>query len=293
MQNSIINIFQAGWLFKSELFENGFFPGHTACLPGFQDAPYYWNFWYITILGLIILTSAACFLFYRRNKSGKQKDMFARQLLDSMELERKRIANELHDSIGQELLIIKNRALLALGDLKSHKNIKEHLTEISNTASQALQETREITYNLRPYQIDRLGLTKAIESIINKAERTTSIRFTSDVDPIDTLIPKEMEIYVYRIVQECVNNIIKHSGAKEGRIIIKRWHNRLNIDVEDNGKGFDINVVRSRSRHGLGLQGILERAKLVGGTIRIESTPGNGTRVLMTIKTNERVYGEE
>jgi signal transduction histidine kinase len=267
--------------------------GNEGGLSGFIADLSYWDFWYLVVFLVIVFAGAGYLWFRRRVIAGKQKDLFARQLLDSMESERKRIASELHDSVGQELLIIKNRALLALGDLEEKKNIKEHLTEISNTASQALQETRDIIYDLRPYQIDRLGLTKAIESIIKKTESTTSIKFALDVDPVDNLVPKEMEIYVYRIVQECVNNIIKHSDAKEGRIVIKRWHNRLNIDVEDNGRGFDINLERSRNCHGLGLQGILERARLLGGTIRIESTPGNGTRVLMTIKTNERAYGEE
>jgi len=206
-----------------------------------------------------------------------------------MEAERKRIASEIHDSIGQELLIIKNRAILALNDLKNKKNVHEHLEEISSTASRAIQETREITYNLRPYQIDRLGLKKSLESIISSAARTTSISFSSDIDPIDDLIPKEMEIHVYRIIQECVNNIIKHAHATTGKVIIKRWYNRLNVDVEDNGTGFDVAVQRSRDARGIGLHGILERTRLIGGTLRIESNPGKGTRVLITIKTFDQV----
>jgi signal transduction histidine kinase len=248
--------------------------------------------------GIIVVCAAALigYAFYfqqkRRRRSLNEQNIFTRQLIDSMEAERKRIAAELHDSIGQELLIIKNRALLALNDLKNKKNVREQLDEISNTASQAIQVTREITNNLRPYQIDRLGLKKSLESIINRAARTTTISFTSDIDPIDDLIPQEMEIHVYRIIQECVNNIIKHAHATAGKVTIKRWYNRLNIDVEDNGTGFDVSLKRTQNERGIGLQGIVERTRFVGGTMRVESNPGKGTRVLITIKTYDRTDDE-
>ncbi|MBN1398568.1 MAG: sensor histidine kinase [Bacteroidetes bacterium] len=242
----------------------------------------------ITVLAVVIII----ILFYRRrryNRSLKERNLFTRQLIDSMEAERKRIAAELHDSIGQDLLIIKNRALLALNGLKDKKVVKEQLNEISITASQAIREAREITNNLRPYQIDRLGLKKSIESIIERAARTTTISFTSDIDPIDNLIPKEMEIHVYRIIQECVNNIIKHADANAGKVTVKRWFNRLNIDIEDDGTGFDVLSQKTKNDRGIGIQGIMERINFLGGTIRIESNPGRGTRVLITIKTYDRI----
>jgi signal transduction histidine kinase len=259
------------------------------------DQPQLWDTLLFQII-LICILILIVFIFYLRrksfNRSLEEQNIFTRQLIDSMEAERKRIATELHDSIGQELLIIKNRALLALNDLKNKKNVKEHLDEISNTASQAIQGAREITNNLRPYQIDRLGLKKSLESIIDRAARTTSICFTSDIDPIDNLIPKEMEIHVYRIIQECVNNIIKHADAVSGKVTIKRWYNRLNIDVEDDGVGFDVSSQRIKNEGGIGIQGIVERIRFIGGTMRIESNPGKGTRVLITIKTYDRIDDE-
>ncbi len=255
-------------------------------------------FWKTLIfqITLICILALIVFIYYFRRKRYNrflyEQNAFTRQLIDSMEAERKRIATELHDSIGQELLIIKNRALLALNDLKNKKNVREQLDEISHTASQAIQETREITNNLRPYQIDRLGLKKSLESIIDRAARTTTISFTSDIDPIDNLIPKEMEIHVYRIIQECVNNIIKHAHAKSGKVTIKRWYNRLNIDVVDDGTGFDVLSEKAKNERGIGIQGIVERIRFIGGTMRIESNPGRGTRVLITIKTYNRTDDE-
>jgi signal transduction histidine kinase len=256
-----------------------------------EDQPLFWeslNFQIILVCIVALIGYAFYFQRKRRQQVLNEQNAFKHQLIDSMESERKRIATELHDSIGQELLIIKNRALLALNDLKNRKNVREQLNEISNTASQAIQATREITNDLRPYQIDRLGLKKSIESVINRAAKTTTISFTSDIDPIDNLIPKEMDIHVYRIIQECINNIIKHAHATAGKVTIKRWYNRLNIDVEDNGTGFDVSSQRTQSERGMGLLGIVERTRFIGGTMRIESNHGEGTRVLITIKTYDR-----
>jgi signal transduction histidine kinase/ligand-binding sensor domain-containing protein len=253
--------------------------------------PPYWETWYFrtTILGFILVFGVA--IFYQRARRRQrylyEQQKFTHQLLESMEAERKRIASELHDSLGQELLIIKNRALLALDATRTKKYIKEQLDEISSTASQAIQEARSISYNLHPYQIDRLGLKKAIESIIARASQTATITFTSDVDPIDTLFPKEMGIHVYRIVQECVNNILKHSKATTGKVFIKRTSDRLIIDIEDNGIGFDTSEENKQARNGFGLHGIAERARLLGGSVHMESGPGKGTRILLTIKIYE------
>jgi signal transduction histidine kinase len=262
----------------------------------FVDQSPFWEMWYFDVCVICIVAMIGYIIYRQQERHRRQvqhnQNLFTRQLIDSMEAERKRIATELHDSIGQELLIIKNRALLALNDLKNKKNVREQLDEISHTASQAIQETREITNNLRPYQIDRLGLKKSLESIINRVVRTTTISFASDIDPIDNLIPKEMEIHVYRIIQECVNNIIKHAHATVGKVTVKRWYNRLNIDIEDNGTGFDVALQRIQNERGIGLQGIVERTRFIGGTMRIESNPGKGTRVLITIKTYDRIDDE-
>jgi signal transduction histidine kinase/ligand-binding sensor domain-containing protein len=254
--------------------------------------PAFWETWYFRIIGLCLIGIFIYLIFMikqkRQTRILEQQREFSHQLLDLYEAERKRIASELHDSIGQELLIIKNRAMLALGDMKNKANIKEQLNEISDTASQAIQETREISYNLRPYQIDRLGLTKAVESVINRAAKITQVIFTSDIDPIDNVVPKEIEIHLYRIVQESINNIIKHAQATTCKVTIKHWHERLNIDIEDNGKGFDTSSQANQGTPSFGIHGISERARLLGGTARIESIPGKGTRVLLTFTTGEK-----
>src|ERR1044072_1748058 len=116
---------------------------------------------------------------------------FARQLIESQEGERKRIAAELHDSLGQNLLIVKNRA--QLGQLAAHKEpeLLEQFEWIVNSATQSIEEVREIAQNLRPYHLDRLGLTKALEVMLEKVAATTNIKFISELVPLDDLFSKE------------------------------------------------------------------------------------------------------
>jgi signal transduction histidine kinase len=200
-------------------------------------------------------------------------------LIASQEAERKRIAAELHDNLGQHLVVIKNLALMFLqqradGDPRP-------IEDISATASQAISEVREISQNLRPYQLDRIGLTKAIEALLKKAESASGIRFVADIEDLREALPKESEINFYRIVQECVNNILKHSQATEATVTIRRLGNRLRMTIRDNGKGFTPGAVGDA--HGFGLQGIAERAQLLGGQAGVHSSPGHGATATLEI----------
>lgn len=216
------------------------------------------------------------------------KEQFAQNLIRSQEEERKRIAGELHDSLGQELLIIKNRAMLGLENNSGSNTILEHLNEISLLASQAIGEVRQITYNLRPFQLDRVGLTKALESLVTRLETSSEIKFKMFVDNIDNLFPKDYEINIYRIVQEGINNIIKHSKATSAVLMISKEENEVCITVEDNGQGFLVNKNQVENT-GFGLTGINERVHIFGGSVEIVSTQGKGTilKIILPITKNE------
>lgn len=247
--------------------------------------PFYRTFWFLAVcvIGLITLV-AVIFNSRIRNleKAHAAQEEFSRRLLASQESERQRIAAELHDSLGQDLLIIKNWALLGL---QNGTNSREQLSEISETASAAIDGVREIAYNLRPFHLDELGLTKAIESMLNRVSKATTINFVWEIDLIDKFFPHEAEINFYRIVQELVNNIVKHSGATEANVNIKRGDAQLRLAVRDNGRGFDTDKLSSvRANHsGFGLAGIGERARILGGKIVVDSSLNRGTIVKLTI----------
>jgi len=151
---------------------------------------------------------------------------------------------------------------------------------------------REIAYNLRPFHLDELGLTKAIESMLNRVSEASEIEFKAEVDSIDNFFPKDAEINFYRIVQECVNNIVKHSNATEAGVRIKRIGAEMRFSIWGNGKDFDTDKLSSlkAKQSGFGLAGINERAKILGGKLSVNSSPENGTSVNLIIKTrNEKV----
>ncbi len=253
--------------------------------------PFYRTWWFV-LLTVVTLLGLATLAYQYRIRQLQQlqraQQNFARQLIASQEAERKRIAAELHDSLGQHLVVIKNLALMWL---QRHTNDEaQPIRDISATTSQAISEVKEISYNLRPYQLDRIGLTKAIEALLKKAEAASGIRFTAALDDLQDALPKESEINFYRIVQECVNNILKHSQATEASVSIRhRGPHRephrgttLRMTIQDNGKGFTPGIAAS-DKHGFGLTGINERAQLLGGQAIIQSAPNQGTTITLEL----------
>lgn len=212
---------------------------------------------------------------------------FSRQVLQRLEDERRRIAVNLHDSLGQTLMVIKNHAMLAIQGPAAPSALENRLTEISGATSQAIEEVRQITHGLRPYQLDRLGLTQAIRASVDRASEASegrSILFAIRVEDIDSLFDKDSEIHIYRIVQEAVTNVVKHSGATEAAVVIKKRAEVVSLSIRDNGRGFDAakNSAQSNSL-GYGLSGIAERARILGATLTIDSRPDNGTTLTVEI----------
>lgn len=217
-------------------------------------------------------------------KEKEAQALFTRMLIESQELERKRIASELHDSLGQNLLIIKNKLLLRIKN-DEQKSATDNLDEISDMTSNAIEEVRSISHNLRPFELDRLGLTEAILSIAENVNSSMNINVETDIDNIDNVLTKEFEINFYRIIQECMNNIIKHSNAKNSILKIKRTGTVLITLITDDGVGFDVENIREQKK-GLGLIGIQERVNILNGHMYIYSEENNGTRIEITIPAN-------
>ena len=233
----------------------------------------------ICLVGLIV------WLIYQNRvshlrKIAETKTVFSKQLIESQEAERKRLASELHDGLGQNLVVIKNRAMLGIKRGDDPEKVLKELNNISESATQALDEVREITNNLRPQLLDRLGLTKAINAMLKKVLGV--IEINSEIDSIDKIFNENEEISIYRIVQESLNNVIKHSNATIAVVKIKRTENNVLIMIEDNGKGFAVENVRSN--HGLGLVGLKERSQSLNGEFIIDSKIGAGTKIRVEIE---------
>jgi signal transduction histidine kinase len=209
---------------------------------------------------------------------------FSRQLIESQEGERKRIAAELHDSLGQNLLVVKNRA--SLGELSQQdEEARRQFHEIGAAVAQTLEEVRTISYNLRPHHLDQLGLTTTIRAMIEKVAESSGIGMSIDLDDIDGVFAATAEITIYRIIQESLNNVVKHSRAGEAHVAVHCHEHHVEITIRDNGQGFASSPPDAGATDpgGFGLKGLAERVHMLDGTHTIESAPGRGTTVTVRI----------
>lgn len=255
---------------------------------------FYQTWWFLTLAALVV-SGIVVLIFTLRvrqvERERKAQEEFSRRLLASQEQERQRIAAELHDSLGQSLLIIKNRVALAQSDIDEKETVEEQLDELSHSATSAIEECREIAYNLRPYQISRFGLSKTLYGIFMRINEVTKIYATAEIDDIDNLLTDEGQINLYRVVQESVNNIIKHSHATEASLFIKREGDEITLLIQDNGHGFvqNGNNTNETKRGGFGLIGMAERVKMLHGDCKIDSVAGQGTNIRVKLKANRNI----
>lgn len=253
-------------------------------LPRFYQT---WWFQALIVIGLLGLGLAG----YRGRvnrlaRAHKAQEEFSQKLLVSQEQERQRIAAALHDSLGQSLLIIKNRIALAQSEIDEKQVVQEQLGELSHSAGAAIEECREIAYNLRPFQLERFGLSKTLQGIFMRIEEVTEIRASTQIDLIDDLLTPAAQVNIYRIVQECANNIMKHSQATEAMLVVRRVEREISLLIQDNGRGFDrqgfANEPSELASGGFGLIGIAERVRLLGGTMEIDSAAGTSLRIRLS-----------
>ncbi len=201
------------------------------------------------------------------------------QLIASQEAERTRIAGELHDSLGQSLSLIKNHAQLLLLNKKLDAGIRDEIQTISDNMSTAIAEMRRISQDLHPYQLDHLGLTGALEALVEGADGASSVVFRKKFDNVDDVFSRDAAASLYRIVQEAVNNLLKHASASNARVALERDLREAQLLIEDDGCGFN----PENTGGGMGLKNIAERARMLGGRLKLDSKPGYGTRIEITI----------
>ena len=252
-------------------------------------APIWRRAWFLTLFGLALVGLVAAAerrRAVRQRREHARQQAYARQLLETQESERRRISNDLHDSLGQSLLLIRAQARMAVSE---HDGNGARAGTISSLAGKAYDEMKEIAYDLRPYQLDKIGVSRTIEGMLRRTSGASGIEFESDIDNIDDVVCANAAIHVYRIVQESVNNIVRHSAATQARVSVRRNAARVEIEITDNGCGLR---AAPASPHGgpvpgFGLMGIEERARSLNGAMTIRSTPGCGTTVCVSLRPME------
>ena len=197
---------------------------------------------------------------------------FSQQLIQGQETERKRIARELHDSIGHALLLIKNKFSL------NQTNFDSVTSMIDNT----IEEVRNLSRDLHPHQLEANGLTNALEALVEKIGDTTEIFTSSNIESINDMWQPTQEIAIYRIVQEAFNNIIKHSEASAANLTIEKESDKVKFTVQDNGKGFNYHQ-KFKNTKSLGLKTLQERINFLKGEFTFDSPNGKGTQLVFRV----------
>mgnify|MGYP002638887797 CR=1 FL=1 len=217
-------------------------------------------------------------------RSEKQLRGLSRQLITSQEEERRLIAMELHDGIGQTLSAIKFKVETVLEEMKrkdSYECLKLQVPVVSMVQG-AVEEVRRICKNLRPPILDDLGIVATISWFCREFMKIyVNIRVEKEILLNEETVPSELKISIFRLLQEALNNVAKHSGADVVRVVLKKDGEWIALLIEDNGSGFDVEAVLGLKDPaiGMGLAGMKERTTLSGGSFEMESASGKGTRI--------------
>lgn len=253
----------------------------------FISPPFWQTWWFRTfiILTLVIIM----LIFYRNriknleNERNRQID-FSKKLIDKQEEERERIAGELHDDIGQSVIIANNKLRLGLYSSDIKKSM-EYFRSASENMDNLSDQISSISHNLHPQELAQLGPTLAIESMVERISESSEVSFTVNIQNIDNKLSKEDEINLFRIIQEGINNIIKHSKAVNAYVNITSYPDKIVCEIRDNGKGYDASSVNScqSARPHFGITSMRERAQLINGEVIFDSKINQGTSVKIII----------
>lgn len=208
----------------------------------------------------------------------KRLQQLSKQLLDVQEAERRSLALELHDQIGQMLTAVKIN-LLGVTRLKEPNSLNKHIQQSVNSVDQILQDVRNMALNLRPSMLDDLGLDAALRWLVDRQTKCSGIHVDFKYDMSDKRPSEAIETACFRVAQEALTNVLRHSQATELKMSLSQDDDFLTIIIQDNGKGFNLPKVMGEVATGksLGLLGMYERVEIVGGELDIFSEIGNGS----------------
>lgn len=230
---------------------------------------FFYKTWWFYLIVFLLFSFILIWQLHQSKQKQKLQQQFSQDLIQSTEEERTRIAKELHDSVNQQLTLIKKQTQ------------KLELDAISGMVNKTLEEVRSISRNLYPNILKQLGLTESIEQLLLDVDEQTELFITADIVNIDPYFNDKQALNLYRIIQEIIANVLKHAEAKSFLLEIIKVKNQIKIVAEDNGNGFDIN--ESKKNHSLGLKTLQERVQILNGELTIESELKKGTTTIITI----------
>jgi two-component system, NarL family, sensor kinase len=218
-------------------------------------------------------------LYQRLAEREEMLERFATRTVEAQELERRRLAGEIHDGISQRLVSLWYHLLAAEDGVADPDRVKRELATAKALATEALGEARAAITGLRPFVLDDLGLGAGLDSL---GRSLAGLAVDVQVEPVD--LPGHVEVALYRIAQEALQNVVKHAEATSVRVRLTAGDDGVHLVITDDGCGFDPDEkAGAEERHSYGLVGIRERAELIGASLTLTSRPGTGTTVEVLI----------
>jgi signal transduction histidine kinase len=216
----------------------------------------------------------------RREAYGRKLQVLSRRLVEAQETERRNIARELHDEIGQALTVMQLN-VQAMLQSPGADALVPRLTESLEVVDRVLEQVHDISLNLRPSMLDDLGLEPALRWYTNRQAALAGLQAEFAADPLEHRLDPIIETECFRIAQEALTNVVRHARARTVTVELHTQDGRLHLGVRDDGVGFDAAPIREQAVRGasLGLLSMEERAALAGGGLEFKSTPGQGTDV--------------
>ncbi|GLR15584.1 sensor histidine kinase [Portibacter lacus] len=231
---------------------------------------FYRTWWFLSLTFLGMFAIIFWYFIASRNRV-RMHETFSRDIITAQETQLTEIARELHDSVGQKLVLLSMK-IKVLGDKSSELLTKE-----------TLEELRAISSGLHPSVLERHGLTAAIQSLVNSIDESTDTFIEAEIDPIDNLFPPKSELHIYRIIQEALNNMVKHSNAQSASFKVKKTASSVLFSLQDFGKGFKFRTENLNHLDGLGMKTLVERSKILDAKLEIETSEGKGTRIKLFV----------
>lgn len=244
---------------------------------------------FFVLIGSFLLL--VVFVFLRRQRKNKQekeemRNRFEQTLLKTqLEIQEQAftyISQEIHDNIGQ-ILSLARLNLNTFGDYVT----EEKINQTDDLLGKAIKDLRDLSHNLQNNRIHSIGIIESIRQLLISLEKTGQFRTTFHTSDNFHILDANTDIILYRMIQEIINNIIKHASANSIDIEISNENNATSVRITDNGIGFDTTLINQAARPGIGLQNIINRAKMINTTVDVNSSPGNGTTITLHINPKQ------
>ena len=247
------------------------------------------NAW-LTVLTSLVITAGVILISELFNYLGRVERIrkeAQKRVLDAIikteENERKRFAKDLHDGLGPILSSVK-MSISHLAKLEKDNQNKEIILNTDMAINEAIKSLKEISNNLSPHILSNFGLVSAVRNFTKKLEEAQSVRISFKTNLENERLDENIEVVIYRVICELVNNTLKHAGAKNITIVLNKEQKQLMLAYRDDGKGFDVEKILGGERSGMGFSNMISRIHTIKGSFDVQSEKNKGTEVMIRIK---------